>query len=214
MKTGLLILSTSIILLTILMVNKLYPEEYSPKYFKQLSIIKNYNQTTTIIPDNKELFQKLENILEEYNNIEYYYYGGRQYIKLSNGLLQYNDELWKPITVTTTAYTWMDDGLNPKIGAGDGITSTGTNAIKTYGIATDPRALQYGTMVHIDDYGISTVDDTGGLPRQSYKKGIVHLDLRIPQLKFNNQWRSIKTCQTIARKHGIQKNRTVLIKIN
>lgn len=141
-------------------------------------------------------------------------YGGKIYKELENGLYQDKDGgLWKKIKVSTTAYTWVDDGFDSGIGAGDGITSIGKCAIKTYGVAADPKAIPYGSTVHVAGYGVYKVDDTGGAMRKSYRKGEIRLDLRIPQKASNGQWRSISTCRNIARRHGYQQDREVLLKI-
>jgi hypothetical protein len=108
----------------------------------------------------------------------------------------------------------MDDGVDPSIGAGDGITSIGKNAIRTYGIAADPKLIPYGTEIHVEGYGIHKVDDTGGNMRKEGRKGRIQLDLRIPQLKYDGTWRSIHTIRKIALNHGRQTNKFVLVKVN
>jgi 3D (Asp-Asp-Asp) domain-containing protein len=62
--------------------------------------------------------------------------------------------------------------------SGAGKTSRGRDARKTRGVAVDPKAIPYGSMVTIPGYGKFLADDTGGAMRQDWKKGIVHIDLR------------------------------------
>ena len=62
--------------------------------------------------------------------------------------------------------------------SGEGKTSRGRDARKTRGVAVDPKAIAYGSNVTIPGYGTFIADDTGGAMRQSWKKGIVHIDLR------------------------------------
>ncbi len=141
------------------------------------------------------------------------YYGNIMYAVDSNGL--YHDRqgrVWKPIIVDTTAYTWTDDGYDPTIGAGDGKTATGKDAIRTYGIASGSPKVPMGSVVHVSGYGPFKVDDTGGrLKRDWRNKGIITLDLRIPQLRYDGAWRSVKQSRVIALKHGRRRNRLVLI---
>jgi 3D (Asp-Asp-Asp) domain-containing protein len=59
----------------------------------------------------------------------------------------------------------------------NGITSTGKSA-RGRGIAADPRAIKYGTKLHIPGYGVAVVDDTGGAMRQSWRRGKYHFDIR------------------------------------
>lgn len=47
------------------------------------------------------------------------------------------------------------------------------------GVAADFRLLPPGTMVFIPDIGIRKVDDNGGVMRQSTKKQICQLDIRM-----------------------------------
>ena len=54
-----------------------------------------------------------------------------------------------------------------------------------YGIAADPRIIPYGTHIHVpgyleksEPYSAWQVDDTGGGMRKSWRRGIVHIDVR------------------------------------
>jgi 3D (Asp-Asp-Asp) domain-containing protein len=157
----------------------------------------------------------LENIQETHPSIPSIIYGGKKYYVMGNN--QYKDEngdMWRGIRVTTTAYTWKDDGFDPRNGAGDGKTSIGSDAIRTYGIAAATPLLPYGTLVHVDGYGIHTIDDTGGAMRRAWRNNReIILDLRIPQRRYDGVWRSVRTIQNIARQHGRQRNRIVMIKL-
>ena len=58
-------------------------------------------------------------------------------------------------------------------------TAIGRDARTTVGVAADPKLLPYRTRLEIPGVGMREVDDTGGAMRQSAKKGIVHIDLRM-----------------------------------
>jgi len=143
-------------------------------------------------------------------------YGNKTYIIDENGYYHDLDgRIWKPIMVTTTAYTWKDDGVNHSIGAGDGKTAILKDAIRTYGIASGSPLIPIGSTIHVEGYGIHSVDDTGGALKRAWRmKKETVLDLRIPQLKYDGTWRSINACQYIARNHGRKTNRMVLILVN
>ncbi|GEM_PF-659416 len=84
---------------------------------------------------------------------------------------------WKTIKAKITAYS--PDALSCGTFA-NGKTSIGKNAWKRTGVAADPSAVPYGTMVSIPGVGLRTVDDTGSGMRKSWKrKGIYHFDLRM-----------------------------------
>lgn len=59
-------------------------------------------------------------------------------------------------------------------------TSIGDDAKIYDGVAADPKLLPYHTKLDIPGIGIKEVDDTGGGMRQSAKKGIYHIDVRMP----------------------------------
>lgn len=153
-------------------------------------------------------------VIEE--NKEYFSYGGIDFEITNNNLLIHpNGTVWKRMFVTTTAYTWLDDGFDHLIGAGDGRTSIGKDARSTYGIAADPRAIPYGSTIFVEGYGTYRVDDTGGALRRSYRNnGEIVLDLRIPNRRYDGVWRSNTQIRSIARNHGRNRNRVVLIQIN
>jgi 3D (Asp-Asp-Asp) domain-containing protein len=71
----------------------------------------------------------------------------------------------------------------------DGFTSTGANAWALWGVAADPKALPYGTLIYIPGVGYREVDDTGSAMRDAWRKeGKVHIDLRFSQVKDALQW--------------------------
>lgn len=139
-------------------------------------------------------------------------YGGRIYGVDSRGFYHSQDgKTWRPIYVDTTAYTWIDDGKNPRIGAGDGRTSTNRNAKTTYGIATGSSAVPIGSILHVSGYGEFAVDDKGGKLRTEWSKGKIRLDLRIPNRRYDGVWRSNDDIRKIAFRHGCRRNRMVLM---
>ncbi len=69
----------------------------------------------------------------------------------------------------------------------DGITSRGRDAKTTRGVAVDPRAIPYGSIVNIPGYGSFVADDTGGAMRRDWDKGILHIDLR-----FNDHCKALE----------------------
>ena len=62
--------------------------------------------------------------------------------------------------------------------SGGGVTATGRDA-RLPGVAADPKVLPYGSILKIPGVGIRKVDDTGGAMRQSTKKQIAHIDIRM-----------------------------------
>ena len=72
-----------------------------------------------------------------------------------------------------------------------GVKVNSGNPNDAYGIAADPKAVPYGKRIYIEGYWeslqnnktfvptvMSTVDDTGAAMRNSWKEGILHLDVR------------------------------------
>jgi 3D (Asp-Asp-Asp) domain-containing protein len=74
----------------------------------------------------------------------------------------------------------------------NGSTSTGRDASKHSGVAADPKAIPYGSVVKLPGVGLREVDDTGGAMRQSWKNGTYHLDLRFRShdeaLRWGRKW--------------------------
>lgn len=67
-------------------------------------------------------------------------------------------------------------------------TATGDDARITDGVAADPKLLPYRTRLEIPGAGVREVDDTGGAMRQSAKKGVYHIDLRMATHAEARQW--------------------------
>ena len=97
---------------------------------------------------------------------------------------------WEPVTATLTAYCPCKTCCGVR---GVGITANGTDTRdEPYGIASDPLALPYGTVLWIptglgyldrqapaDPDRQFTVDDTGGIVRRRTRQtGRLHIDLR------------------------------------
>ncbi len=116
---------------------------------------------------------------------------------------------WLPCPATVTAYTPRREECDED----PDVTATGTDAFRLAGIAADPRAIAYRTVLRVPGYGEAPVDDTGGAMRQSWERGTVHLDLRIPRRAPDGRWRSEDECVRIAREHGVRQ-KTVLIAMN
>jgi hypothetical protein len=117
---------------------------------------------------------------------------------------------WRPITASTTAYTWVDGTpVEP------GKTAKRTCAKTTYGIASDWSVIKPGTKVWVPGYGIQLVDDKCGRSMDNWKshREIV-LDLRIPNQRHDGLWRSNRDIVRIATRHGYQRKRTVLVQID
>lgn len=77
----------------------------------------------------------------------------------------------------------------------DGKTSIGDNARIINGVAADPRAIAYRSKVYIPGVGFKEVDDTGGRMRQSWSRGIYHLDVRFANHRqakaYGTKWRNV-----------------------
>lgn len=92
---------------------------------------------------------------------------------------------WKTVRAKVTAYE------PSRISCGkfaNGRTSTNTNAWRTTGVATDPRAIPYGTVVDIPGIGKRVVDDCGSAMRRSWNRGIYHIDVRKTYVWQCRQW--------------------------
>ena len=93
--------------------------------------------------------------------------------------------LWKTVSARVTAY----EPSRRSCGRfADGKTSLGGNAWKLNGVAACPKAIPYGTLVHIPGVGFRTVDDTGGQMRKSWRRGIYHVDLRMTYIYQARRW--------------------------
>jgi len=83
----------------------------------------------------------------------------------------------------------------------DGVTATGRDA-RLPGIAVDPKRIPYGSRVYIPGLGWRTADDTGGAMRQSGRRGIVHIDVRMPNHKAARLWGVKRLTVTILKKES------------
>lgn len=137
-------------------------------------------------------------------------WGGEAYRRVGDRYWADDGTCWKAIRVTTTAYVPVPEQCNED----PEHTATMTKAKLTYGIAADPRALPYGTVLRVPGYGQFSVDDTGGAMRQSWQRGVVHLDLRIPFQRYDGVWRDAATCNRIAFRHGRQVDRIILVQVS
>jgi 3D (Asp-Asp-Asp) domain-containing protein len=107
--------------------------------------------------------------------------------------------VWWRLRALTTGYSPHD--------AGDGayhatkgerwrwITADLTTDVRDtpYGVAVDPRAIPYGTGVIVPGYHRGKTvdaDDTGGCLRQSWARGVLHLDLRYQTAASAAAWGS------------------------
>ncbi len=71
----------------------------------------------------------------------------------------------------------------------DGKTSIMRNAYELTGVAADPLALPYGTVVYIPGVGYRVVDDTGSALKKSWRqKRQLHIDLRFLSVKQAREW--------------------------
>jgi len=110
----------------------------------------------------------------------------------------------KWVRALVTAYTpW--DAIDSNSGYQDGYTATmvdttSGNPNDMYGVAADPRAIPYGTEIYVPDYWESLqanqnsipsriiVDDTGGMMRRNWDRGVLHIDVRYRTTEAAKKW--------------------------
>lgn len=93
---------------------------------------------------------------------------------------------WKTVSAKVTAYTPNVESCEHFT---DGFTSIGHNAWDLKGVAADPWALPYGSMVRIPSVGFREVDDTGRAMRAHWReKGLYHLDVRFSEVDQARHW--------------------------
>jgi len=93
---------------------------------------------------------------------------------------------WKTVRAKVTAY---EPGKRSCGKYADGKTSIGQNAWVMDGVATDPKAIPYGSYVVIPGVGAKQVDDTGKAMRDSWQRhGRYHIDLRMPYHSQATRW--------------------------
>jgi 3D (Asp-Asp-Asp) domain-containing protein len=118
--------------------------------------------------------------------------------------------VWRRITAATTAYAWS---YIPSVEPG--VTAARTNAKATYGFATDWRALPAGTMLWVPGYGRHRVDDKCGAAQQDWsRRRAIRIDLRVPNVGPTGGYRANQEIVAIARRHGYQRGRTVLVRVD
>jgi 3D (Asp-Asp-Asp) domain-containing protein len=93
---------------------------------------------------------------------------------------------WKTVKAKVTAY----EPSKVSCGASaDGKTSIGQSAWIMDGVATDPRAIPYGTYCMVPGVGGRVVDDTGSAMRSSWRKrGQYHVDVRVRTVSEARRW--------------------------
>lgn len=105
-------------------------------------------------------------------------------MKLSIPIFPYR--LKEKILAKVTAYEPSEVSCGK---SADGRTSIMMNAYELTGIAADPLALPYGTVLYIPGAGYKTVDDTGSAMKKSWRqKKEVHIDLRFLTVKEAREW--------------------------
>lgn len=93
---------------------------------------------------------------------------------------------WKEIVATVTAYEPSRISCGPYA---DGKTSLGDNAWHLDGVAADPKAIPYRTVVWIPEVGLREVDDTGSAMRHSWSRSqTYHIDLRMTYPYEARRW--------------------------
>lgn len=93
---------------------------------------------------------------------------------------------WWYIRTIVTGYSPYDIGDRGRADTEDTKTATMTDwRSHPYGIAVDPRIIPYGTYIQVPGYleraepdSAWKVDDTGGKMRQSWRRGVLHIDVR------------------------------------
>jgi len=92
---------------------------------------------------------------------------------------------WKTVKAKITAYTPGKESCGKYA---NGKTSIGKNAWRMVGVATAPKAIPYGTVIDIPGVGKRIVDDTGSAMRRNARRGIYHIDLRMPYVYQCKRW--------------------------
>jgi 3D (Asp-Asp-Asp) domain-containing protein len=130
----------------------------------------------------------------------------RPYVSRGDRLVDVRGRVWRSRAAVVTAYTPRREECDDD----PGVTATGTDAFRLPGIAADPRAIPYRSVVRVPGYGEARVDDTGGDMRRAWDRGVLHLDVRIPRRAPDGRWRSEAECVRIALEHG-RRHVTVLV---
>ena len=93
---------------------------------------------------------------------------------------------WWWVAATVTGYSPHDAIDSGHASTRDTKTATMRDwRTHPYGIAADPRILPYKTHIHVPGYleksepnSAWQVDDTGGGMRRSWRRGVIHIDVR------------------------------------
>ena len=93
---------------------------------------------------------------------------------------------WKTVKAKVTAY----EPSKVSCGASaDGKTSIGQSAWVFDGVASDPKAIPYGTYCVVPGVGGRTVDDTGSAMRSAWRhRGQYHIDVRVATVSEARHW--------------------------
>lgn len=93
---------------------------------------------------------------------------------------------WKEVIAKVTAYEPSELSCP---GTADGKTSLGDNAWHLDGVAADPTAIPYRTVVWIPEVGLREVDDTGSAMRRAWREArTYHIDLRMTYPHEARRW--------------------------
>ena len=93
---------------------------------------------------------------------------------------------WKTVRAKVTAYEPSRRSCGK---FANGKTSVGQNAWRMDGVATDPRAIPYGTVCVIPGVGVRKVDDTGSAMRRSWRRHRrFHIDVRMTYFYQARRW--------------------------
>ncbi|MBI3270792.1 MAG: 3D domain-containing protein [Planctomycetes bacterium] len=95
-------------------------------------------------------------------------------------------EYWKTVPAKVTAY---DPSYRCCGEFADGRTSLMDDAWVMDGVAVDPRAIPYRTLLFVPGVGLREADDTGIAMRQSWERqGVYHVDVRMPYFEQARAW--------------------------
>jgi len=176
-------------------------------YLPPATSFSNEDEFISVTPRAQHVALPVQIQIPKITPIIYTVFDGETFAVLPNGILSdANGYHWKLLEVITTAYTYRS-------GIENETTATLQDAIASYGIASCPGALPYGTLVHVPNYGTYIVDDCGRIPNEQFARGNILLDLRIPHRRYDGVWRSEAECVNICNKHGVQ-HTVVLVQVN
>lgn len=130
---------------------------------------------------------------------------------------QHTESNWWYVRATVTAYSPHDKIDSGHPSTKDTKTSTMVDwRFNPYGIAADPKAIPYNTSIYVPGYLEKSspntaypVDDTGGRMRRSWRRGVLHIDLRFKTESSAKQWgtKELNVLIDISTMTEAQKNR-------